>query len=85
MSVEFEGDVAVEGPNFRDMTLQQVDEILPNLRVMGRSSPNDKYLLVCRLNGHNLPKNATDWLEKNSARGNISWENDNEKYVQYFQ
>jgi len=31
---------------------------------MARSSPEDKYLMVTRLNGTNLPKNEKEWLEK---------------------
>ncbi|KAJ1424568.1 hypothetical protein B484DRAFT_331169, partial [Ochromonadaceae sp. CCMP2298] len=37
---------AVEGPRFRGMTPKDVDAMLPNLQVMARSSPDDKYLLV---------------------------------------
>ncbi|CAN0419121.1 unnamed protein product, partial [Hapterophycus canaliculatus] len=47
--------VALEGPVFRAMSPAQVDEILPRLQVLARSSPNDKYLLVTRLNGHGIP------------------------------
>lgn len=50
-----EWGVALEGPVFRAMTPAQVDEILPRLQVLARSSPNDKYLLVTRLNGHGIP------------------------------
>jgi hypothetical protein len=31
------------------------------LQVLARSSPQDKYLLVCRLNGHGLPKDRAEW------------------------
>jgi Ca2+-transporting ATPase len=50
------------------MTPSEVDKILPNLQVMARSSPEDKYLLVTRLNGANLPKNEQEWLEKHPGR-----------------
>ncbi|CAN0431933.1 unnamed protein product, partial [Discosporangium mesarthrocarpum] len=47
--------LALEGPEFRAMSPAQVDDVLPRLQVLARSSPNDKYLLVTRLNGHNIP------------------------------
>lgn len=40
-------------------------------QVMARSSPEDKYLMVTRLNGANLPKTEAAWLEKHPGR---SWE-----------
>ena len=36
----------IEGPDFRKLTDPEVDELLPELRVVARSSPNDKLLLV---------------------------------------
>ncbi|GIQ86005.1 P-type ATPase, subfamily IIB, partial [Kipferlia bialata] len=42
----------IEGPRFRELSDAQVDEILPTLRVMARSSPTDKYRLVKRLRHH---------------------------------
>ena len=45
---------------FRRMTPKEVDAILPRLKVMARSSPRDKNMLVRRLNG-NLPRNAAEW------------------------
>ncbi|KAG2373545.1 hypothetical protein C9374_012052 [Naegleria lovaniensis] len=38
--------IAIEGPEFRKMTNDQIAEILPRLQVMARSSPTDKYNLV---------------------------------------
>ena len=32
------------------------------VQVLARSSPDDKHILVCRLNGHALPSNEQDWL-----------------------
>ena len=58
-----EGGVAMEGPVFRTLTPQQLDSILPRLQVLARSSPDDKYLLVTRLNGHGLPKDQVTWEE----------------------
>mmetsp|Transcript_5216 Transcript_5216/g.8033 ORF Transcript_5216/g.8033 Transcript_5216/m.8033 type:complete len:1046 (-) Transcript_5216:76-3213(-) len=67
------GGVAMEGPEFRRLTPSQLDAVLPNLQVLARSSPNDKYVLVCRLNGHNLPQNKEEWCE---AHPDLSWEED---------
>lgn len=58
---EDSGGIAIEGPTFRNMTPTQCDAILPNLQIMARSSPHDKYLLVTRLNGCGLPKNKIEW------------------------
>ena len=57
------GGTAIEGPDFRKLTPKQVDDLLPTLQVMARSSPTDKYLLVTRLNGHKLPENQAEWEE----------------------
>ena len=48
------GDIAMEGPEFRKLTPSQLDEMLPRLTVLARSAPEDKYLLVTRLNGKNI-------------------------------
>ena len=68
--------VAVEGPNFRKMTPRDVDAILPRLQVMARSSPDDKYLLVTRLNGHGIPSTKEEWDEKFKEREDVSFERD---------
>ena len=39
-------DVVIEGPDFRKLSEDELVTILPKLRVMARSSPNDKLLLV---------------------------------------
>lgn len=57
-----EGGMAMEGPDFRKLTPKQLDEILPKLQVLARSSPDDKHTLVTRLNGHALPKDEASWL-----------------------
>jgi len=44
-----EDGVVLEGPAFRKMTDDQLDEVLPRLQVLARSSPNDKLRLVQRL------------------------------------
>mmetsp|Transcript_3446 Transcript_3446/g.8007 ORF Transcript_3446/g.8007 Transcript_3446/m.8007 type:complete len:1159 (-) Transcript_3446:319-3795(-) len=57
------GDIAMEGPEFRKLTPAQLDEMLPRLTVLARSAPEDKFLLVTRLNGKNLPKDKASWEE----------------------
>jgi len=44
-----QGGIAMEGPKFRTLTEEQMDEILPRLQVLARSSPTDKQILVGRL------------------------------------
>lgn len=41
--------VALEGPTFRTMAAHELMHILPNLRVLARSSPEDKLMLVSML------------------------------------
>jgi len=40
---------AIEGPDFAKLTDDEVDDLLPDLQVLARSSPADKYRLVTRL------------------------------------
>ncbi|KAF5181527.1 Calcium-transporting atpase [Thalictrum thalictroides] len=44
-----EGGVAIEGPVFREKSLEELQEIIPKLQVMARSSPLDKHTLVKHL------------------------------------
>lgn len=44
-----EGAVVMEGPRFRQLSDEEMDKVLPNLRVLARSSPEDKRILVGRL------------------------------------
>ncbi|KAL6009940.1 putative calcium-transporting ATPase 11, plasma membrane-type [Asimina triloba] len=44
-----EGDLAIEGPDFRCKTPQEMDDLIPKLRVMARSLPLDKHTLVTHL------------------------------------
>jgi magnesium-transporting ATPase (P-type) len=77
-----DGGASIEGPNFRKMTPRQVDELLPRLQVVARSSPDDKYLLVTRLNGSGIPETKEEWLEKHRDKeGTITWENDRDKLL----
>lgn len=41
--------IIMQGPDFRRLSRQQMDEILPRLQVLARSSPDDKRILVKRL------------------------------------
>jgi P-type Ca2+ transporter type 2C len=41
--------IVMEGPDFRRLTEQQMNEKLPRLQVLARSSPEDKRILVTRL------------------------------------
>jgi len=59
------------------MTPKDVDAMIPRLQVMARSSPDDKYLLVTRLNGYAIPANEEEWIEKMRGRKEgITWEKD---------
>jgi Ca2+-transporting ATPase len=41
--------VILEGPEFRKLSLAEMDQIIPKLQVLARSSPEDKRILVKRL------------------------------------
>jgi Ca2+-transporting ATPase len=41
-----ENGIVMEGPDFRKLSDSELDKILPNLRVLARSSPLDKQILV---------------------------------------
>ncbi|RPA85866.1 calcium-translocating P-type ATPase [Ascobolus immersus RN42] len=43
------GGVVMEGPRFRQLTKAQMDQVIPRLQVLARSSPDDKRILVKRL------------------------------------
>ena len=43
------GDIAMEGSDFRNLSESQKNQIIPNLKVLARSSPEDKRVLVTRL------------------------------------
>ncbi len=44
-------DVAMEGVQFRALSDVELDQILPGLKVLARSSPDDKRRLVCSPQG----------------------------------
>lgn len=41
--------IAMEGPEFRQLTVEKFDSVLPRLQVIARCSPEDKLILVTRL------------------------------------
>ncbi|BFU25721.1 calcium-translocating P-type ATPase, PMCA-type, putative [Entamoeba histolytica HM-1:IMSS-B] len=47
--IESDSDFCIEGPQFAKLTDEEVDNILPTLRVIARCSPQDKKRLVNRL------------------------------------
>jgi hypothetical protein len=76
--IKSDDDLVIEGPVFRMMTPAEVDAILPRLKVMARSSPRDKNILVRRLNG-NLPRNRKEW-ERDHLSEEVSWDMDASLY-----
>lgn len=44
-----EGGVVMEGPQFRRLSDEEMNKVLPRLQVLARSSPEDKRILVTRL------------------------------------
>lgn len=44
-----EGGLVMEGPSFRKLSPIEMDQIIPRLQVLARSSPEDKQILVKRL------------------------------------
>ncbi|KAJ5852308.1 ATPase P-type K/Mg/Cd/Cu/Zn/Na/Ca/Na/H-transporter [Penicillium soppii] len=44
-----EGGIAIEGPKFRKLSTRQMNQIIPRLQVLARSSPDDKKILVNQL------------------------------------
>jgi Ca2+-transporting ATPase len=43
------GGIAIEGPEFRQLSHDQMNKLIPNLQVIARSSPDDKKILVSQL------------------------------------
>lgn len=60
--------ISMVGEEFRKLTPAQLDAALPKLQVLARSSPEDKHILVERLNGGLMPKNKEEWLEAHPGR-----------------
>jgi len=63
--------LSMVGEEFRKLTPAQLDNVLPRLQVLARSSPEDKHMLVERLNGGLMPKSKEAWLEIHPGR---DWE-----------
>jgi Ca2+-transporting ATPase len=80
-----EGGTSLEGPDFRKKTPKEVDDLIPRLQVMARSSPDDKYLLVIRLNGHNMPANKEEWEKLHEDKEGATWEQDRDKFLPGYQ
>ena len=59
----------------------QVDAVLPRLQVLARSSPEDKYLLVVRLNGNGIPDGEKEWKAKHKDKPNAIWERDRDRIL----
>mmetsp|Transcript_37029 Transcript_37029/g.57817 ORF Transcript_37029/g.57817 Transcript_37029/m.57817 type:complete len:1016 (+) Transcript_37029:126-3173(+) len=64
------GGLALSGHEFRALTPAQLDAVLPRLQVVARATPEDKLLLVSRLNGNGLPKDQEEWEQRHPGR---SW------------
>lgn len=47
----FTDGLVMEGPVFRSLTDEQINNVLPRLQVLARSSPEDKRILVVKLKG----------------------------------
>ncbi|KAL8735441.1 MAG: hypothetical protein Q9181_002839 [Wetmoreana brouardii] len=47
--IKTEKGLVMEGPKFRQLSDEDMDQMLPNLQVLARSSPDDKRILVSRL------------------------------------
>ena len=48
---------------------------------MARSSPDDKYLLVTRLNGYGIPDGQKEWEEKHKDKPDVTWEIDRDRLL----
>ncbi|KAJ5341137.1 hypothetical protein N7541_010261 [Penicillium brevicompactum] len=47
--IKTEDGLVMEGPQFRRLSDEEMDQVLPRLQVLARSSPEDKRILVARL------------------------------------
>mmetsp|Transcript_43925 Transcript_43925/g.105969 ORF Transcript_43925/g.105969 Transcript_43925/m.105969 type:complete len:1041 (-) Transcript_43925:30-3152(-) len=60
--------LSMTGEEFRKLTPAKLDEVLPRLQVLARSSPEDKHILVQRLNGGLMPETKEEWDEVHPGR-----------------
>mmetsp|Transcript_30436 Transcript_30436/g.40201 ORF Transcript_30436/g.40201 Transcript_30436/m.40201 type:complete len:1034 (-) Transcript_30436:191-3292(-) len=72
------GGEAIEGPDFRKLTPKELDAKLAHLQVIARASPQDKLLLVARLNGTSLPKDQEAWEQQHPG---ANWETDRDRLL----
>ena len=56
------------GSDFRNLTPAELDAVLPKLQVLARSSPEDKHILVQRLNGALMPSTKEEWMEAHPTK-----------------
>ncbi|KAH8423812.1 uncharacterized protein LDX57_001570 [Aspergillus melleus] len=47
--IKTEDGIAMEGPKFRQLSDEEMNEVIPRLQVLARSSPEDKRILVAQL------------------------------------
>jgi Ca2+-transporting ATPase len=76
-----EGGTSIEGPVYRNLTPAGADVVLQDLQVMARSSPEDKFILVTRLNGYAIPETQADWEEKHKDKVGVTWEKDRDRLM----
>jgi P-type Ca2+ transporter type 2C len=60
--------MSLTGEEFRKLSPTKLDDILPKLQVLARSSPEDKHILVQRLNGGLMPETKEEWEEAHPNR-----------------
>lgn len=63
-----DGGISMIGEDFRKLTPAQLDSVIPKLQVLARSSPEDKHMLVQRLNGAHIPSTEEEWLEAHPGK-----------------
>ena len=66
---------------FRKLTPADADEQLKHIQVMARSSPEDKHLLVTRLNGGAVPADQKEWEKWHKDAGNVTWDEHKDKLL----
>jgi Ca2+-transporting ATPase len=76
-----ERGTAIEGPEYRNLTPAQADETLLTVQVMARSSPEDKFLMVTRLNGYGIPATKEEWEAKHADKAHLTWEKDRDRIL----
>eukprot|EP00605_Chrysophyceae_sp_TOSAG23-4_P000909 GSChrysophyteH1.ASY1.ANO1.1003.1 assembled CDS len=62
-----EGGVVLDGPTFRSMSPSDLDQVLPKLQVLARSSPMDKHTLVTPV----LPGYYDEWIAARETGGDV--------------